>query len=305
MAEALRTNTVTPRGKMSLLHLAEQGVPEMLTTGGPEKTLDYLSQCTGCGRCTEYCVHEIDVAEELRVARGQWGETLGKLVETRWAPKFHEVSANSGSDCVLLICEIGREDWWLERPQLLSKLNVNRICSGDMNSKEWLAGKTQDGFADQIVEVLEGFDKILVESPEHAWVLANVFEATGRPLEGLKILWNEMYSDFCGLELRPEEVFHDSFFFSRLLPRKGVSVATYERGILPFHNGWNALDSGTEGHYPLDFPDRASLIAKNFVADLKGDGRKVDYVICQGLDAAVGLARSTGVETRYWLEMLA
>src|SRR5262245_45637674 len=71
VAETLRDNTVTPRGKMSLLHLAERGFSAERVAGSESQRLWFLDQCTGCGRCTEYCVYENDVATHLRQARAE------------------------------------------------------------------------------------------------------------------------------------------------------------------------------------------------------------------------------------------
>ena len=74
VAEALRDNTVTPRGKMSLLHLTERGFSDKEIAGSSQQRLWFLEQCSGCGRCTEYCVYENAVAANLGLARTQYFE---------------------------------------------------------------------------------------------------------------------------------------------------------------------------------------------------------------------------------------
>lgn len=62
-AVASGNDAVTPSNKMSLLHFSEQGVA---VPGGAWPLYD----CTGCGRCAEYCVYDMPVAERLFGARG-------------------------------------------------------------------------------------------------------------------------------------------------------------------------------------------------------------------------------------------
>ena len=62
------SDAVTPCNKMSLLHKEERW-PGKAAGGGP---LWPLYDCTGCGRCSEYCVYGMPVAETLFEARKQF-----------------------------------------------------------------------------------------------------------------------------------------------------------------------------------------------------------------------------------------
>ncbi len=64
-AVASGDDTVTPCNKMSLLY-KENRWPGRVSADGP---LWPLYQCTGCGRCTEYCVYQMPVADKLFAAR--------------------------------------------------------------------------------------------------------------------------------------------------------------------------------------------------------------------------------------------
>src|SRR4051812_5534741 len=61
-------DAVTPCNKMGLLYKEEKW-PGKLSSEGP---LWPIYDCTGCGRCTEYCVYEMPVQERLFEARKKW-----------------------------------------------------------------------------------------------------------------------------------------------------------------------------------------------------------------------------------------
>ncbi len=63
------SDTVTPCNKMSLLH-KEDRWPGQASQGGP---LWPIYDCTGCGRCSEYCVYGVPVADTLFEARSRFG----------------------------------------------------------------------------------------------------------------------------------------------------------------------------------------------------------------------------------------
>src|SRR5262249_47981854 len=58
-------DAVTPCNKNSLLYKEEKW-PGRASAGGPLWT---IYDCTGCGRCTEFCVYEMPVADQLFAAR--------------------------------------------------------------------------------------------------------------------------------------------------------------------------------------------------------------------------------------------
>ena len=61
-------DAVTPCNKMGLTYKAEKW---------PDQTLRHqplwpIYDCTGCGRCTEYCLYEMPVMDQLFAARKKW-----------------------------------------------------------------------------------------------------------------------------------------------------------------------------------------------------------------------------------------
>lgn len=66
VSEAEGRDTVTPWGKMSLVHLARTGQASL----GDKGVQTAIEGCTGCGACVEKCAHGNPVSETLFSARG-------------------------------------------------------------------------------------------------------------------------------------------------------------------------------------------------------------------------------------------
>lgn len=79
VAEASGRETFTPWGLMSRGALIQRGLLPM-----DQATAVQWSHCTGCGRCTAACKHEIPVAEIIREARAEAAE--GGLVAAQLKP---------------------------------------------------------------------------------------------------------------------------------------------------------------------------------------------------------------------------
>jgi len=66
VSETEGRETVTPWGKMSVLHLAREGTLAL----DDDDVKDALHSCTGCGACKEQCAHGTPVGDLLYFARG-------------------------------------------------------------------------------------------------------------------------------------------------------------------------------------------------------------------------------------------
>lgn len=84
VSEAEKRETVTPWGKMSLVHLGRTGQVSLSTTGAQKA----LEACTGCGACVEQCAHGNPVSETLFAARS--------LAETPRSKAFAEQFKKTG-----------------------------------------------------------------------------------------------------------------------------------------------------------------------------------------------------------------
>lgn len=290
VAETLRTNTVTPRGKMSLLHLSERGFAVERVTGDAEQRQWFLEQCSGCGRCTEFCVHEVDVASNLRSERAKYfnasdtdNELLGHL------------AALSGEVV-------------LAEPESVEKLRaagLQNVVAFALPYRNWQWGKLDAQQSRKIGNALARCSVIWVESPEAAWFLAKAVKEEQKAIKAqIRLLWQRYFTAMLELELGPSVVVHESFHLSRLLPRLGYSVPMYEKGFMPQHSGWNTIDCGGESFFVEAHPATAKDMGLRFLEDLAKDGRRIEKIVCQARGCMVHLRGLTNAKVTYWLDEL-
>ena len=297
-AETLRTNTATPRGKMSLLHLAEQGYLAEQVAGSEETRLYFLEQCTGCGRCTEFCVYENDVGSHLRNERAVYFKKT--LEPSNIEALLDHLRALEGK---VLFCEPSRKIWWDTHPELVKKLGVSCVSDAEFPHIEWGWGKLPENQTESIGVALSKCNEICVESAELGWFFVKGVKEERKVLQAeVRTVWQKFFSEFAALEFSPDVVFHESSYFSRLFPRLGISIPMYERGFMPFHRGWNVWDCGGEGFYRHAHPKNAQEMGVRFLADLQKDGRTIAKIVCQNLSCLSHLSGQTGARVVYWLD---
>lgn len=307
--EALRLDTVTPRGKMSLLHLAERGYSAGKITGDDENRQWVLEQCSGCGRCTEFCKWENDVASNLRTERRKSFAALAE--RTGLVSPIDDVcSALSRLRGRVLFCEVGRKNWWKTKigdesngiARLLGRFDAIEEIA--FPAREWEWGKVGDAELDRMGAALGKCRELVIESPETAWLLAKGLKLERKKLKAeVRLVWQRLFPVIVARAFAPDTVFHESFHLSRLFPRVGYSIPMYERGFMPFHHGWNMIDCGGEGFFRYAHPYHAIEMASRFLFDLEKDGRKVSKIVCQNLsclDHLRSIAR--GIAVTYWLD---
>jgi Fe-S oxidoreductase len=306
-SETLKTNAVTPRGKMSLLHLAEKGYSEEQVAGSAEAREWYLEQCTGCGRCTEYCLYENDVGTHLRNERSSYFSKLGTASvsskEKELSPLLAKLRGLRGT---VFFCEVGRGSWWQSRSALLAELGVSEAHEIAFPHLDWGWGKLSSNEVRAIGEALSNCSRIWVESPELGWFLAKGIKDENKALSAeIRMVWQMFFPRVAARALDRGISFHESFHLARLFPRIGYSIPMYERGEMPFHHGWNMLDCGGEGYYRHAHPETARKMAERFVTDLGSDGREVRKIVCQNLSCVEHL-KNSGLNTEpvYWLDAM-
>ncbi|MGE4234499.1 MAG: 4Fe-4S dicluster domain-containing protein [Bacteriovoracia bacterium] len=297
VSETLRDNSVTPRGKMSLLHLRERGFDSEKSTGSDDLTLWYLNQCTSCGRCTEYCVHEVDVATNLMEERRFYHQKNRNFTEKI---RTWELSMKVAS--FVLFCENDRKSWWLEKEDLLSELGNPDVIEGRFPTIDWMNGRLSDDEIKKIADSLSQIKHVLLESSELGWFFADALVKNGYRGK-IEFVWQRFFSKMLEFEFSTEEVFHESSFFSRTLPRLGYSIPMFERGAMPFHHGWSCFDCGGEGFYKYENKQAAEKMRDRFLEDLNKDGSKRKRIICQSLSCAEHL-KQTDLDVVYWLDRL-
>jgi hypothetical protein len=239
------------------------------------------------------------VASQLRTARSD----VLPGTEVR-ATALTELAKLQGT---VLLCEEGRKAWWGERRSMLDELGVaaDHVAEIPLPHREWAWGKLGGEQLRAIGKALSECSQIWVESPEVAWFLAKaVKEGTESLNAEVRLVWQRFYGAFTSGERGPATSFHESWHLARLLPRLGYSIPMHERGLLPFHHGWNVLDCGGESFYRLANPTASRGIGERFLEDLVKDGRALEKIVCQSLACVEHLRGLTDVEVSYWLDEL-
>lgn len=225
-------DAVTPRFKHSLLY-KEKNWAETMNRLGP---MWPIYDCTGCGRCTEYCVYEVPVADRLFEARSThpWAKT-----------KRVQIELNDSNDPVGdLAYELGD----LENSQRRFDSFMNQFSSPAVpivaEPKSLFFCRSQT-FGHSRAGLTELYWHRSLNDPK-----PEVVERVASRLMGTTWL------------------VHESVFLSRRLKQfpkveKWISLLT-ERGVkltVPFHHGNDCLDCGGEGVYARLFPDQARSMA--------------------------------------------
>lgn len=115
VAEAEKRESVTPTGKMSLLHLLRDGAIKLDT-----ETAEIFYKCTNCMLCTTFCAHEIEVAHVLNAARSyavEQGIVVNELADIR--TNLKETANPFGRDLQGLLTDIVPEQYHNPEAQVL------------------------------------------------------------------------------------------------------------------------------------------------------------------------------------------
>lgn len=233
-------DAVTPRAKMSLLYKEEKWPGQLGGDAGSgpnaSQKLPYelwpIYDCTGCGRCTEYCVYQMPVSETLFEARAAYP----------WQGAQDALAAlEDGSDPYGdLAWELGDQSLGLERAARFLSLNrtdpEGRVAVYEPKAFHFLSSQIQKGAVE--------FDlsKLWLEVGLAPPVLKNKPCVLGKKL-----------------------LFHRSVFMSRLLGRDR-EVSEWASGVhdlvYPGSDGKDCIDCGGEGAYRRLFPKQAFRMAQ-------------------------------------------
>ncbi len=306
-AEAQRDNSITPRAKMSLIHLAEKGVDLEKTFGGWDRVLWTLDQCVSCGRCTEFCAWEVPVGKRLREERSKIYERLNKT-------KSDESSVTKIYGEKIFFVDPLKEKWWKEeelfQKQVLRYIGCTVISKLGLDYNLWESGQLSQESEKSILKNLEVLfrnnHKIVFESAEEARAVLAIAEKYKKNFK-FNLLWQELFSEFSNLDFGPEISFHEIGALSRILPRFGISVPMHERGFLPQHSGWNSIACGGEGFYSTKYKNEAHEMTLRFWKDLKEDRREIKTLICQSANCENHLKefeKNENAQVTYWVEFL-
>lgn len=243
-------DTVTPCNKMGLLYKEEKW-PGQASQGAQ---LWPIYDCTGCGRCAEYCKYEMPVMEKLFKARSEnpweparalaatltdeqdrYGDLADELGDTRQAEqRVAKFRAQHSSERV----NEPRSFYFLSKNGVQPQTDWDRLLAlplSEVGMKK-LAGKTW----------------LLHES---VWQSRNLkkFEAVAK--------WVQLIQD------------------------AGAKIS------LPFAHGIDCIDCGGEGAFAGLFPKQATQMAKE---SWERDQHRVDGILCMSRRCAAHMSKTLG-----------
>ena len=241
-AVASANDAVTPCNKMSLLHKESRwpGVAQGTESGGE---LWPIYDCTGCGRCTDYCVYEVPVARTLTHARAEHKWYRAEAVFKSIAP-----DSDPWGD---LAAELGFRETALERLERRIEASRDGIAKihepkslyyaramGKSNSTLTWESEFTTGPGKEVLTRLQGKRWLLHES---VWLSRRL----GR--------WLEVEA------------------WVRRAQSAGIQIE------LPYEHYRDCIDCGGEGAYPRLFPSQASEMARVI---WERDQSRVDGILC-------------------------
>lgn len=220
-AVASGNDAVTPSNKMALLYKEKRWPGRGFSGAEPWPLFD----CTGCGRCTEYCKYEMPVADRLFEARAQyaWSEVervlpqiekldrVGDLFDElgqldRAAQKRKEFGGGASQKV-----EEPREQFFLKRSGVQAELR-----------------------ADSILRQAD-FDDLVAKCAGKRWLVHESVWLSRRL---------SRFEEVAGWVERAKQA--------------GVQL------VLPFEHGRDCIDCGGEGAFRLLFSEQARVMARDF-----------------------------------------
>lgn len=229
-------DAVTPCNKMGLLYKEEKW-PDQAAQG---EELWPIYDCTGCGRCTEYCVYSMPVMNQLFEARKTYPWKHARQI----AAQLTDLDDPVGD----LANELGDSENSQRRAQAFQKLNPALLVSEakaayfliQLGMKPQLAWESwaSQSWSQKKLQLLAGKNWLLHES---VWMSRHLDQS--QQVQEWLSLWRA----------------------------QGLSIKR------PFAQGRDCIDCGGEGAYPHLFPDQARQMAIEF---WERDAHRADGILC-------------------------
>jgi Fe-S oxidoreductase len=314
--------TFVPQSKMALMRRLRRGETEK-----NELEAEALYACSGCGACTDACLHGIEVGPALFRGRAESPRHPAlRDLEARFFAHAQKASVNLRksvpaakrssearvaflADCespetaepMLALAErIGAE--------YLAVLDPPALCGG----YPLFAAGLFDAFrlhAEQLAHAFENVSKLVVHCPACTWLMRTQYRAFGVPIRGTVEHTTEFLESF-GERInvksaKGEAFYHDSCYLGRHLgvydaPRRLLQKALTT--TLEFsRNRAQAECSGGGGLLPVTMPETADRIAEARLTEPRESKTKEIVTSCSTCKKR--LARD-GVKTSDLVELL-
>jgi Fe-S oxidoreductase len=318
--------TLVPQAKMAGMRLLRLGRIEPTRAQSQP-----LYACTGCGACTEFCQHRIEVGPALFRGRaeaerdGRGHPALAGFVE-RWTARSRHVArqirravpAKRRPGEAEVAWMPGCDGARLTRPALalFDRIGAGYVAvvAGEQACGGYplLAAGQPDAFrlhAEKLARALHGFTRVVLSCPACVVTMRTHYPAFGVPLRPAVMHPSEFLEPFAErLPMRAPldaAFYHDPCYLGRHLghyepPRRLARKAV--RQLLEFSRARSQSEcSGGGGLLPLTMPETARAIASARVREMRQAG--VDTVVT-GCVTSVRRLAAAGVRALDLLEVL-
>jgi Fe-S oxidoreductase len=297
VAHAEARETLTPQTKMATLGRLRRGEAERTVVES-----EPLYGCTGCGACTEACLHRVEPAPALFGGReqaerdGRGHPALVGLVE-RWSARSKKSAAAVRAAVPAARRPLEAQIAFLpgcQAPELAPRMLelADRIGAEYVGAADapdscagyplYAAGQV-DAFrmhAERFARDLAGYARVVMHCPACAWVMRTQYPKLGVPLpftveHTVELL--EGFAERLPVKTRtPAAFYHDPCYLGRHLglydaPRRLVGKAVTELREFS-RNRVESECSGGGGLVPITMPATADAIAANRLAEPKEAG---------------------------------
>jgi len=244
-------DAVTPCNKMSDLY-KEETWPKRASGEG---SLWPIYDCTGCGRCTEYCVYEMPVADQLFEAR--------RVHKWPVAQRIAEDLTDEADPIGDLADELGdgvnasrRLEKFLNQFSSLAQVSVEEPKSLTFVRKYYQKKDSRTEFWGRLT-----MEKLFKE---------DTLSSTARQILGQK-RWLIHESVWYARHLKSHPSHEDMQRWVKMVRSSGIHL------VPPFAEGIDCIDCGGEGAYARLFPEQAAQMALDI---WERDQHRVDGILC-------------------------
>jgi Fe-S oxidoreductase len=294
VSNAEAKETLTPRDKMATMRLIGRGeVPRTVEQTEP------LYGCTGCGACTDFCLHKVEPGEALFRGRADAvRDGRGHPALHDFIPRFQTHSTDAGAKIRAAAPEHKRPAEaqiaffpGCEAPELAPKMltlcarigaEYVGIADGEHGCGGYplFAAGHFDAFrlhAERMARQLAGYARVVVNCPSCVWAMRMQYRAYGVPLAPIVEHTSEFLEGYIErlpiAKKRAAAFYQDPCYLGRWLgiyeaPRKLAARAVEE--VREFSRARNQAEcSGGGGLLPVTMPATARAIADHRLTEVR------------------------------------
>lgn len=306
--------TLVPRDKMATMARLRPGYPGTPPSERTVEETEPLYGCTGCGACTAFCQHQVEVGPALfrgreeaeREGRGHpalegrgfverfraHGETAAEALRER-VPA--ERRAREAQVAFLPGCQSPERAG--DMLALCDRLDASYVTVGEMTGAcggyPLLAAGQHDAFrlhAERVAESLSGYARVVMHCPSCAWAMKTQYAAFGVPLRPTVEHTVEFLQQFAERlpvvegKKRARAHWHDPCYLGRHQRLYDEPRRLAQKVITQLDEFSRARDesacSGGGGLLPITMPETADAIAKERVREVKEAGASTVVTSC-------------------------